>query len=123
MSSTLAIQIGGFILLLIALAVSFRQVDRVLKQRDQAFKDQRAPGALGLGTCLSGLPGLDQPELVSCGSAATELIFLADEDRREVAGRQQAVFEFPGSRLGSLKANYLKILQMAPDRTLRRVPF
>jgi hypothetical protein len=48
MSSTLAIQIGGFILLWIALAVSFQQVDRVLKQRDQAFKDQGAPGASDL---------------------------------------------------------------------------
>jgi hypothetical protein len=183
MSSTLAIQIGGFILFLIALAVSFQQGDRALKQRNQAFKDQGASGALGLGTCLSGLPGLHQPELVSCGSTATELIFLADEDSREVgripwrsvvgifggdereiyphlatakalpslvlaqmplrpenrkrfqpsyaviewddgiAGRQQAVFEFPGPRLGSMKANYLKVLQMAPDRPLRRVPF
>lgn len=84
MSSTLAIQIGGFILALIAIAVSSRQVDRVLKQRDQAFKDQGAPGSLGLGTCLSGLPGLHQTELVSCGATATELIFLADEDCREV---------------------------------------
>jgi hypothetical protein len=84
MNSTLAIQIGGFILFLIALAVSFRQGGRVLKQRDQAFKDQGAPRSLGLGTCLSGLPGLHQPELVSCGTTATELIFLADEDSREV---------------------------------------
>jgi hypothetical protein len=182
MSSTLAFQIGGFILLLIAVAVSSRQVDRVLKQRDQAFKDQGAPGSLGLGTCLSGLPGLHQPELVSCGATATELIFLADEDSREVgripwrsivgifggnqreiyphlatanalpslvlaqmpfrreekrhepsyaiiewnddlAERQQAVFEFLDVRSGSLKANYLKALQMAPDRPLRRVGF
>jgi hypothetical protein len=183
MSSTLAFQIGGFILLVIALAVSFQQVDRVLKQRDQAFKDQGASGSLGLGTCLSGLPGLHQPELVSCGSTARELIFLADEDCREVgripwrsivgifggdereiyphlatanalpslvlaqmplrredgkrhqpsyaviewndgiAERKQVVFEFPTARLGSLKANYLKVLQMAPDRPLRRAPF
>jgi hypothetical protein len=183
MSSTLAIQIGGFILFLIALAVSFRRGDRALKQREQAFKDQGAPRSLGLGTCLSGLPGLHQPELVSCGAMATELIFLADEDSREVgripwrsivgifggdereiyphlatakalpslvlaqmplrredrkrrqpsyaviewndgiAGRQQAVFEFPGAGLGFMKANYLKILQMASDQPLRKVPF
>lgn len=32
----------------------------------------------------------------------------------DIAGRQQAAFEFPGLRLGSMKADYLKILQMVP---------
>jgi hypothetical protein len=40
-----------------------------------------------------------------------------------IAGRQQAVFKFPRAGLGFLKANYLKILQMASDRPLSRVPF
>jgi hypothetical protein len=84
MSSTLAIQIGCFILFLISLAVSSRLVGRELRQRDQAFRDLGAPRPIDLGTCLSGLPGLHQPEPVSCGGTATELIFLADEDYREI---------------------------------------
>jgi len=50
----------------------------------------RALAALGadrsflLGTCLSGLPGIESPALVSCGATATEIIFLAEDDCREV---------------------------------------
>ena len=84
MSPALAIKIGGVLVLVLAFAVMWRRTGREMKVRKQTFLDRGASWSLGLGTCLSGLPGLEQPALVTCGGTATELIFLADDDNREL---------------------------------------
>lgn len=85
MDSTLAIQIGTALFVFLVLGpIVWWHVDRVLAARKQSFQDRGSSWSLGLGTCLSGLRGLEQPALVTCGGTATELIFLADDDNREL---------------------------------------
>ncbi len=84
MSTDLAIKIGGAVFLVLTLAVSWLRSRRQFKVQGQAFEDRGAQGPISLGLCLSGLPGLDGPAPVSCGDTATELIFLADADNREI---------------------------------------
>jgi hypothetical protein len=85
MDTILAVKIGAAIFVVVALAIiGWLRAGRRLKERKQAFQDRGSSWSLGLGTCLSGLPGLEQPARVSCGGAATELIFLDDDDKREL---------------------------------------
>jgi len=84
MSSTLGIQIGAALFFLALGPIVWWQVNRVLAARKQSFQDRGSSWSLGLGTCLSGLPGLEQPALVTCGGTATELIFLDDGDNQEI---------------------------------------
>jgi hypothetical protein len=83
MDTTLAIKIGVaiFAVVLVVRAIGWPQAGRRLKARKQAFQDRGASWSLGLGTCLSGLPGLEQPARVNCGGTATELILVADDNR------------------------------------------
>jgi hypothetical protein len=74
----------GFALLLIALAVGFVQAGRSMKRTKQALQDRGSSWSIGLGQCLSGLPGLDASERVSCGGTGTELILVSEADAREV---------------------------------------
>lgn len=84
MDTILAVKIGVVILAVVALAIGWLRARRERKARKQAFRDRGSSSPLGLGTCLSGLPGLEQPARVSCGVTATELIFLANGDNREL---------------------------------------
>lgn len=84
MSPDLAIKLGAVVVLVLSLAMSWMRTSRALKVQKQALQDRGARGPFGLGTCLSSLPGLDEPAPVSCGGTATELIFLADADNREI---------------------------------------
>jgi hypothetical protein len=60
------------------------QVFRAARKMDRALADLGAGRSLFLGTCLSGLPGIEQSTLVGCGATATEIIFLAENDCREI---------------------------------------
>lgn len=84
MSTALMIRIGGLVLFLILIVAGIVRSNRMVKKFEKALQDRGASWTVGLGTCLSGLPGLDQPERVSCGGTATELIFLAEADLREI---------------------------------------
>jgi hypothetical protein len=68
----------------IGISIGAWQASQGWKAREQTLKDRGARGPISLGICLSGLPGLDGPAPVSCGDTATELIFLADADNREI---------------------------------------
>jgi hypothetical protein len=70
--------------IVIGLVMNSRRERQVQKANRQVFDAQGAQWSLGLGTCLSGLPGLEGPAPVTCGGTATELLFLADADQREI---------------------------------------
>jgi len=79
-----AVKIGGALLIVLFIAWQLAQAFRVSRRMDRALEALGAGRSLFLGTCLSGLPGIESPALVSCGATATEIIFLAEDDCREV---------------------------------------
>jgi hypothetical protein len=84
MDSRLAVQIGSVLFVVALFVGGWWKAGRALKAQKQAFQDLGSSWSFGFGTCLAGLPGLDQPAKVACGGTATELIFLADADNREL---------------------------------------
>jgi len=79
-----AVKIGGALLILLFIAWQFAQAFRVSRRMDRALGALGAGRSHPLGTCLSGLQGLEPSTFVSCGATATEIIFLAENDCREI---------------------------------------
>jgi len=79
-----AVMIGVAALFVLFIAWKLAQAFRASGRMDRALADLGAGRSQLLGTCLSGLQGLEPFTLVSCGATATEIIFLAEDDCREV---------------------------------------
>jgi hypothetical protein len=79
-----AVKIGGAALMVLFTAWKLAQASRVSRRMDRALAALGAGRSHPLGTCLSGLQGLEPSTLVSCGVTATEIIFLAENDCREI---------------------------------------
>jgi hypothetical protein len=79
-----AMRIGAVLLMVLFIAWKFAQASRKARKMDRALEALGAGRSLSLGTCLSGLRELEPPTLVSCGATATEIIFLAENDCREI---------------------------------------
>jgi hypothetical protein len=79
-----AVKIGGALLIVLFIAWQFAQASRTARKMDRALEALGAGRSLFLGTCLSGLRELEPSTLVSCGATATEIIFLAEKDCREI---------------------------------------
>jgi hypothetical protein len=71
--------VGGLAIFLVPLLVAMWRS----KRTSRPLKDLGARWTTSLGICLTGLP-LDEPARVSCGGNATEILFIKDEDLREV---------------------------------------
>ncbi len=79
-----AVMIGAAALFVLFIAWKLAQAFRVSRKMDRALEALGAGRSHPLGTCLSGLQGLEPSTLVSCGATATEIIFLAETDCREI---------------------------------------
>jgi hypothetical protein len=79
-----AAMIGAAALMVLFIAWKLAQASRAARRMDRALEALGAGRSHLLGTCLSGLQGLEPSTLVSCGATATEIIFLAENDCREI---------------------------------------
>jgi hypothetical protein len=79
-----AAMIGVAALFVLFIAWQLARAFRASSRMDRALAALGAGRSHLLGTCLSGLQGLEPSTLVSCGATATEILFLAENDCREI---------------------------------------